>query len=228
MSKILIVQDSKSIAAIIKSLLEAEGFSVSVAETGEDALKKIQAESFDLILLDYGLPGMDGGQVCRFLKQDDKFKSIPVIFMSAKRDDEMEKIVTEYGAQGFMGEQFDLEALINMVNKYLKKGQIDKKQAAGELGIPEELYNNIFEVFIQETACSLAKIDGFRTNKDFEGLRQAAHSIKGSAGNLRINEIYAAAKEIEYFDHENSGLQVLDDFILRLKRAFEMLKKEAP
>lgn len=227
MSKILIVQDSKSIAAIIKSLLEAENFSVLVAETGEDALKKIQAEDFNLILLDYGLPGMDGGQVCRFLKQDDKFKSIPVIFMSAKRDSEMEKIVTEYGAQGFMGEEFELEALINTVNRYLKKDQVDKKQAAGELGIPEELYNNIFEVFLQETTESIAKIDGLRISEDFEGLRQAAHSIKGSAGNLRISEVHAAAKEIEYFNHENSELQVLDNFILRLKRAFETLKKEA-
>lgn len=236
MAKILIVQDSKSIAAIMRSLLESHNFIVSIAETGDDAIKKVQAENFDLVLLDYGLPGMHGGQVCGFLKEDERFRHIPVIFMSAKRDDEMEKIVTESGAQGFIREDFDIETLIATVNGYLKNNQpgkspvvikIDKKQAAGKLGIPEELYNDIFKVFMEETEESIAKIDGFRMGKDFENLRAAAHSIKGSAGNLRIGEIHDIAKKIEYFDHEKDSLGVLDDCILQLKNSFALLRNNA-
>ncbi len=75
MAKILIVQDSKSIGIMMKSLLESENFIVSMAETGEDAVKKIQEEDFGLILLDYGLPGMNGDQVCRILKKDEACRS---------------------------------------------------------------------------------------------------------------------------------------------------------
>lgn len=234
MAKILIVQDSKSIGIMMKSLLESENFIVSIAETGEDAVKKTREENFDLILLDYGLPGMNGGQVCRILKKDGKFRRIPVIFISAKSDDEMVKIAAESGAQGFIGENLDSEVLINTVNGYLKKNDvccfsveapIGGQQAVERLGIPAELYNTIFGNFMQEAADSIAKIDELRRGKDFEGLRQIAHFIKGTAGNLKLAEMYAAAKEIEYFDHEKGALQLLDDYILRLKRSFVMLKK---
>lgn len=234
MAKILIVQDSKFIGIMMKSLLEAENFFVSIAETGEAAVKKAQEENVDLILLDYELPGMNGGQVCRILKKDDKLRDIPVIFVSAKSNEEMIKITAEAGAQGFIGEKIDPEVLINTVNGYLKKNearnssievQIDKPLAAEKLGIPKELYDNIFAGFMQEGSDLILKIDEMKKEKDFEGLRQIAHFIKGTAGNLKLNEVYAAAKEIEYFDHEKTTLQLLDEHILRLKHSFAMLKK---
>ncbi len=233
MAKILIVQDSKSIGSIMRNLLESENFLVSIVETGEDAVKKAQTESFDLVLLDYGLPGMHGGQICRIFKEDVLLKPIPVVFMSAKPDKEMEKIVAEFGAQGFISEDFDIGMLVNIVNGYLQKNEfrsssagtpLDKQQAAAKLGIPQELYDDILKVFMQEAAETIVKIDESRNKKDFESLRQAAHFIKGSAGNLRIEEVYTVTKAIEYFDQGKDALELLDDYILRLKRAFAVLK----
>ena len=82
--KILVVDDETYIVELVKFNLEKEGFQVIVAYDGISALEQVKAESPDLIVLDIMLPNMDGLEVCRTLKQDINFNSIPIIMLTAK------------------------------------------------------------------------------------------------------------------------------------------------
>jgi DNA-binding response OmpR family regulator len=120
MERILIIQDSPSVNAMLKFRLESGGFSVEAVETGEEGVKKAKEDQYQLILLDYNLPGINGGQVCRILKGEDKTRNITIVFMSAKDEDELSQITKEAGADGFIGLPFDGKTFIERIAGFLK------------------------------------------------------------------------------------------------------------
>jgi DNA-binding response OmpR family regulator len=120
MNRILIIQDSPSVNAMLKFRLEKVGFSVETVETGEEGIEKTKACQYQLILLDYNLPGINGSQVCRILKEEDNTRNIPVVFMSAKDEDELCQITKEAGADGYIGLPFDGKTFIDKINRVLE------------------------------------------------------------------------------------------------------------
>ncbi len=123
MEKILIIQDSPSANAMLKFRLESGGFSVETAETGEEGIEKTKVTPYQLILLDYNLPGMNGGQVCKILRAQDKTRSTPVIFMSAKDEEKLTQITKEAGANGYIGLPFEGKTFIDRIKGFLNAGQ---------------------------------------------------------------------------------------------------------
>ena len=120
MHKILIIQDSPSVNAMLKFRLEKSGFSVETVETGEEGLEKTKAGRYQLILLDYNLPGINGGQVCQILKEENNTKNIPILIMSAKDEDKLNQITKEAGADGYIGLPFDGKTFIERITGFLK------------------------------------------------------------------------------------------------------------
>jgi DNA-binding response OmpR family regulator len=120
MDKILIIQDSPSVNAMLKFRLESGGFSVEAVETGEEGIEKTKSGQYHLILLDYNLPGMNGNQVCRILRNQDNTKNTPIVFMSAKDEDKLQQITKEAGADGYLGLPFEGKKLIDQIMEFLK------------------------------------------------------------------------------------------------------------
>jgi two-component system alkaline phosphatase synthesis response regulator PhoP len=120
LDKILIIQDSPSINAMLKFRLEKGGFSVETSETGEEGVEKTKAGQYQLILLDYNLPGINGSEVCRILKGEEKTKNIPIVFMSAKDEDKLSQITKEAGADGYIGLPFDGKTFLEKITGFLK------------------------------------------------------------------------------------------------------------
>jgi DNA-binding response OmpR family regulator len=118
--KILIIQDSPSANAMLKFRLESGGFSVETVETGEEGVEKTKASQYQLILLDYNLPGMNGGQVCRVLKGEKTTRNTPVVFMSAKDEEKLSQITKEAGADGYIGLPFEGKTFIEKIRGFLK------------------------------------------------------------------------------------------------------------
>jgi two-component system alkaline phosphatase synthesis response regulator PhoP len=119
--KILIIQDSPSANAMLKFRLESGGFSVETVETGEEGVEKAKASQYQLILLDYNLPGMNGSQVCRVLKKEEKTRNTPVVFMSAKDEEKLSQITKEAGADGYIGLPFEGKTFIEKIRGFLRK-----------------------------------------------------------------------------------------------------------
>ena len=120
MNRILVIQDSPSVNAMLKFRLEKRGFSVETVETGEEGIEKTKACQYQLILLDYNLPGINGSQVCRILKEEDNTRNIPVVFMSAKDENELCQITKQAGANGYIGLPFDGKTFIDKINRVLE------------------------------------------------------------------------------------------------------------
>ena len=117
--KILVVDDEVDVQNILSFRLEINGFSVVVASDGEGALEKIKNESPDLVLLDLMLPKINGFEVCRMVKFDDKHKTLPIIILSALDKEDDRKKALESGADAYFLKPFDLEGLLNKIRDLL-------------------------------------------------------------------------------------------------------------
>ncbi len=124
MKKILVVEDDESIHNLIKEVLEKEHYTVISAYSGTEALLVIEKENVDLILLDLMLPGINGEEIVK------RVKNIPIIVISAKMDQENKVKVLLDGANDYIVKPFDTEELLARVKVQLRIGkteQINKK-----------------------------------------------------------------------------------------------------
>ncbi len=125
--KILLADDSPTIVSIVKSILEGEGYQVSTALDGVEAIDKVYRENPDLILLDILMPKMNGYQVCRLLKEDGDTAHIPVIMLTAsdQKSDEFWGLHT--GANSYLTKDFEFFQLSQTIQRMLKGASVDKK-----------------------------------------------------------------------------------------------------
>jgi len=119
--RILIVEDDKNISKLIKYNLEKEGYKCRASFDGENALKILEGEKVDLIILDIMLPGMDGLEVCRKIKGNKPISSIPIVVLTAKGE-EVDKIVGfELGVDDYMVKPFSPRELILRIKAIFKR-----------------------------------------------------------------------------------------------------------
>lgn len=121
MKKILVVDDEPKIIQLTQDYLENAGFSVLSAGDGERALSVIHADQPDLVVLDLGLPGMDGLDICRSIR---KTSNLPIIMLTA-RDEEADKIVgLELGADDYVTKPFSPKELVARVRSVLRRSEL--------------------------------------------------------------------------------------------------------
>lgn len=120
MKKILIVDDEQDIVESLKFVLEKEGYICYSANNGDDGLKSAKELIPDLILLDIMMPRMNGYKISRLLKFDNKYKSIPIIMLTARSQEADRLIGEETGADEYITKPFDLDYVLKRVNQYLK------------------------------------------------------------------------------------------------------------
>lgn len=119
--KILIIDDEEHIVELIRYNMEASGYMTLEAYNGLDGLKLAKEEVPDLVLLDLMLPGMDGLEVCKRLRADDKLKNIPIIMLTAKSE-EIDKILgLELGADDYITKPFSVRELNARVKALLRR-----------------------------------------------------------------------------------------------------------
>ncbi len=104
--------------------------------------------------------------------------------------------------------------------------QIDRERALRELEIPPELLDELLGIFIEQTGPALQTLAQAILANNYEEIRKSAHFIKGSAGNLRMEEIQGIAGEIELGAKENRDIGIIQSQTEKLKTAFEEVKKE--
>jgi two-component system alkaline phosphatase synthesis response regulator PhoP len=119
--RILVVDDEEDILELVRYNLAKEGYHVTGAITGEDALKKAGGEAFDLIVLDLMLPGIDGLEVTKKLKSNRATEQVPIVMLSAKGEEA--DIVTglELGADDYITKPFSPKVLIARVRTALRR-----------------------------------------------------------------------------------------------------------
>lgn len=119
MTKLLVVEDEASFSDALSYVLTKEGFEVTVADTGDGAIKAFDKEGADLVLLDLMLPGLSGTEVCRQLRSRSQ---VPIIMLTAK-DSEVDKVVgLELGADDYVTKPYSKAELVARIKAVLRRG----------------------------------------------------------------------------------------------------------
>ena len=173
--KILVVDDEEDILELVRYNLSREGYKVTGSLTGEDALRKVRSDTFDLIVLDLMLPGMDGLAFTKTVKNDSRLRRIPIIMLTAKGEES--DIVTglELGADDYITKPFSMRELVARVKTILKRyGKKPEEAPKAVLKFPQ------LEIDIEKHEVKASGKPVELTAKEFELLRYLAEN-KGKA-----------------------------------------------
>jgi len=133
-SRVLIVEDERDIRDLVLFHLEREGFQVSSASSGEEALRQVRHASPDIVLLDLMLPAMGGLEVCRKLRQDPATVALPIVMLTAKGDEVDRVLGLELGADDYIVKPFSPKELLARVRAVLRRARPAPGAAAITIG----------------------------------------------------------------------------------------------
>ncbi|MGI8422490.1 MAG: response regulator transcription factor [Gaiellaceae bacterium] len=128
---VLLIEDEESIASLVRAYLEREGYRVLWKRTGLEGLATLESEPARLVILDIGLPDMDGFEVCRQIRRR---RAVPIVMLTA-RDDEVDRITgLEVGADDYVGKPFSPRELVARVKAVLRRSEPDSEIDVLQLG----------------------------------------------------------------------------------------------
>ena len=120
MHSILAVDDSPSMRKMVSFTLTGAGYNVVEAVDGQDAYEKAQANAIDLVLADQNMPRLDGLGLTRKLRDDPKFKTVPILILTTESSDQMKQAGRSAGATGWLVKPFDPARLIEVIQKVIR------------------------------------------------------------------------------------------------------------
>lgn len=120
--RILIVDDEADLVSVLRLGLELEGYEVIDAGDGEEGLRRAREDRPELMLLDLMLPKLDGYKVCRSLKFDERFKSLPIFILSARPGAQDRRLAFEMGADLFITKPYEMTELVAKIRERLGLG----------------------------------------------------------------------------------------------------------
>jgi DNA-binding response OmpR family regulator len=216
MSRILVVEDELHLANGLRFNLEAEGHSVELCETGEDALARLlkKKERFDIIVLDVMLPGTDGFTVAQQLRQSENF--VPVLMLTARSRPEDVLKGFESGADDYLPKPFDLKILMARITSLLRRtdwlrgkaprtSHIDKPDSFSFDGKVIDFENLELRIGKKEFQLTLMESELLRYLAQHDGQTVSRKSLLADVWNLS----------------EDTDTRAIDNFIVRLRRYIE-------
>lgn len=144
MSKILIVEDDTDIALLESDYLQKSGFETKIVTDGKKAMEDINSKSFDLVILDIMLPGMNGYEICRELR---RMLDIPVLMVTAKTESADKIIGFELGADDYISKPFDPAELVARVKSKIKRYQSLVSKSSANSSEEEKLIFSDVELY---------------------------------------------------------------------------------
>ncbi len=129
--RVLIIEDEVSLANVLKYRLEAEGFEVSLAHTGEEGLAVARRLGPDAIILDWMLPGLDGAEVCKRLRAGSDTANIPILMLTARTTEQDEVEALAMGADDYVAKPFRMLALVQRIKRLVGRSERIAPRGAG-------------------------------------------------------------------------------------------------
>jgi len=164
--KILVVDDEQDIVDLISYNLSKEGYTVSTASNGTEALEIATAQKPDLVILDVMMPGMDGFEVCRSLRQNPTTTSTAIMFLTAKSGEIDQILGLELGADDYIQKPISPRVLIARVKTVLRRGAENVRTET--IAAPEVLTVGGLEINRQNYTVKIDGSESFFPKKEFE------------------------------------------------------------
>ena len=208
MAKILVVDDEQNMRTGLKDNLEFEGYDVEIANDGEQGLKKILENNYNLIILDVMMPKKSGFDVCKEVRKTGI--TTPIILLTAKGE-EIDKVVgLEIGADDYVTKPFSLRELLARVKAILRRGEnLVMNEAAREVKIGK------LEINFNGYKATSKNRDVQMSHKEFEILH---HLWKHRNSTVSRDDLLT---EVWGYD-ENPATRTVDNFILKLRQKIEV------
>jgi len=193
---ILVVDDQPANLKVLLSFLQKHQFKTRIADTGERALRALEQELPDLILLDVMMPGMDGFETCRRIRADEKSADIPIIFMTALDSVEDKVMGFEAGGNDYITKPYQQAEVLARINTHigLRRKSLALEQALAEI----KVLSGILPI-----CCSCKKI------RDDEGYWQQVEAYISKHSEAKFSHGYCPAcgeKEMQKIDLWKKGL----------------------
>ena len=186
---ILCIDDEEANLKLLEKLLVPRGYIVVSAASGEEALLEITNQTIDLVLLDIIMPGMDGFEVCRQIKEDPKLRNIPVIMITASIIKQDRILGIEAGAEEFLSKPFDQAEVLARIKMLLKMKKLDDERKHAEsqreaaLAALQKSHDEL-ERRVRERTAELAKTNEM-LQADITKRKQIEKTLKKSEENFR-------------------------------------------
>jgi len=114
--RILVVDDDEMVLMALGELLKPEGYEVETVSSGSEALRRLDENTYDLLMLDVIMPEMDGFELCKRIRQKENYQEIPIVFLTAKSREEDRTRGLEAGANLFLSKPISPDKLIEIVS----------------------------------------------------------------------------------------------------------------
>lgn len=209
--KILIVDDNPGIREVISAGFKHAGYECILAEDGEDAIKKLEVYTPDLVILDVMMPKIDGFQICRMIKKNVFLSKIPVIMLTAKNSIEDRIYGLDEGADDYIGKPFDLKELLARARSLIRRTKMvmDRDPSTnlpGAAAVEREIQSRI-ENKVAYAVCYM-DLDNFKAYADTYGFNMANKVIQMTA------RVIAGTVMLEGGEDDFVGHIGGDDFIV--------------
>lgn len=212
--KILIVEDDIFISNMVREGLTVEGFEVSVAFTGEEALEKLNKQTYDVILLDLMLPKIDGMECLKIIRSK---SMVPVLIMSAKGEDVDKAIGLGLGADDYISKPFSMIELIARIKAIIRRETHYIKSR--ELELRDETKTNVFS--IGDLTVDMKNFSVIKRDKKINLTAKEFNILKVFISNpsrvFTKNQLYQLVWQDDYHGDEN----VINVHIRRLREKIE-------
>jgi CheY-like chemotaxis protein/HPt (histidine-containing phosphotransfer) domain-containing protein len=221
-ARVLLVEDNEINQEVAKNILEQFGLSVDTAFNGRVACRKVEANLYDLILMDMQMPVMDGLEASRKIREMPNGVKVPIVALTANAFKEDRKRCEEAGMNGFVAKPFEPEQLHAVLARWIPgrdgiedhigKGNqtershlenndgghshIDRKTGLKYVKEPQ-IYQKMLAKFLVQQADLPERIDSALKDQDMDSVRRMVHSLKGLAGTLGMHQLQTIAVSYE-------------------------------
>ncbi len=220
-ARLLLVEDNEINQQVATELLEKAGFSVTIANHGQEALDLLEKEPFDGVLMDLQMPVMGGIEAARRIRAQDRFAKLPIIAMTANAMAGDREACIAAGMNDHIAKPIEMEELFSALNRWITAKNpttppqpipenreeeasdlpeiagLDIEQGVRRVGGNRKLYRNILLKFHSSQANAVEEIRGAVEQGDIPTATRLAHTVKGVAGNIGASALQHAAQNLE-------------------------------
>lgn len=205
--RVLIVEDHPVNQTVMSFQLEELGLDYAIAATGLAALDRLAGERFDLVLMDWQMPEMDGLEATRRIRSELGL-TLPVIAVSANSSEGFREACLNAGANDYLGKPYDeaqlgallahwLNAAASQVTPAPRRELLDRRALAARYPNNPQLLDELASMFQRTSLDSLAQLHACVAADDLDTAGRAAHALRGAAASVLANEVQNLAADIE-------------------------------
>ncbi len=227
---LLVVEDDLDVADMLQAYFRVQGYDVEVVNWGEDALKSCAKQPPDLIILDIRLPDIDGYEVARRLREDRHTESIPIIFLTEKRERADRLRGLELGADDYITKPFDVQELRLRVRNALRRGDqpplLNAVTGLPESTLVDEQLAATIEARLGYLVVRLAGLDTFREAYGFLASDDALRAVSLMIANIVREE----AEPDDFIGHLDPAIFVIataDSHLAALEETIQLRLEQA-